>query len=69
MPANLEQLGECEVVWEEMEGWEEDITGCKTFESLPAAAQTYVRRVEELLDVPIKWIGVGPDRDDIILHA
>jgi len=69
MPANLEQLGECEVVWEEMEGWEEDITGCKTFEALPAAAQTYVRRVEDLLGVPIKWIGVGPDRDDIILHA
>ena len=67
--ASCEQLAACTVEWQEMEGWDEDISGCKTFESLPRAAQAYVRRIEELLGVPIKWIGVGPDRDDLILNA
>lgn len=66
MPASLRQLYKVRVVYEEMEGWNEDISKCQYFEDLPVNAQTYVKRVEELIGVPIKWIGVGPGRKDII---
>ncbi|MGF1716001.1 adenylosuccinate synthase [Photobacterium chitinilyticum] len=53
-------------VYEQMEGWSEDITGCRTFESLPIAAQKYVLRIEELMGVPVKMISVGPEREQMI---
>ncbi|GAB3517877.1 adenylosuccinate synthase [Photobacterium alginatilyticum] len=53
-------------VYEQMEGWSEDITGCRTFESLPVAAQKYVLRIEELMGVPVKMISVGPEREQMI---
>ena len=37
-----------------------------SFEELPVNAQKYVLRVQELLEVPIRWIGVGPNRMDQI---
>jgi adenylosuccinate synthase len=66
MPSCLQTLGECEVVYETLPGWTEDISKCKTFEELPANAQKYVLRVQELLGVPVRWIGVGPNRLDQI---
>ncbi|KAJ0399360.1 hypothetical protein ATCC90586_006815 [Pythium insidiosum] len=69
MPSNLQVLEESVVEYEEMDGWEEDISKCKTFEELPLNAQKYVLRVEELLGTHIKWIGVGQDRFDIITRA
>lgn len=66
MPANLQVLSNVEVEYEEMDGWTEDISGCRTFEELPANCQNYVLRVQELLGVPIRWIGVGPNRADVI---
>lgn len=62
MPACLKTLKECEVEYETMEGWTEDISKCEKFEDLPANAQKYVLRVQELLGVPVRWIGVGPGR-------
>ncbi|KAL4139677.1 hypothetical protein PRIC2_003172 [Phytophthora ramorum] len=66
MPSNLQLLQDSVVEYEELDGWKEDISKCKTFEELPEAAQKYVLRVEELLGTHIKWIGVGPDRFDVI---
>ncbi|RLN06214.1 hypothetical protein BBJ28_00010875 [Nothophytophthora sp. Chile5] len=66
MPSNLQLLEDSVVEYEEMDGWTEDISKCKTFEDLPVAAQKYVLRVEELLGTHIKWIGVGQDRFDLI---
>jgi len=47
-------------------GWKSDITQCRSFEELPNNAQLYVKKIEEVLKVPIKWIGVGQARDAII---
>lgn len=62
------QTAELAPVYEQMEGWDEDITGCRTFESLPVAAQKYVQRIEELMGVPVKMISVGPEREQMILR-
>jgi len=65
-PGNLEVLGNVEVEYEVLPGWDEDITGARKFSDLPVNAQNYVTRIEQILSVPISWIGVGPDRDAII---
>ncbi|SQH76689.1 Adenylosuccinate synthetase 2 [Shewanella benthica] len=55
-------------IYEEMQGWSEDITACRTFASLPQAAQAYVLRIEVLMGVPIKMVSVGPERGQMILR-
>ena len=62
-PASLVELGQCEPVYEELPGWSEDITGCRTLDELPIEAQNYVRRVSELVGVKISTFSVGPDRN------
>jgi adenylosuccinate synthase len=51
-----------EAVYEELEGWEEDLTAARSFEDLPPAARKYVQRMGELGGVPVKNLSVGPDR-------
>ena len=55
-------------VYENMQAWQEDITSCRTFESLPKAAQAYVLRIEELMGVPVSMVSVGPEREQMILR-
>ncbi len=62
-PASLEQLKRCQPIYEELPGWQEDITGCRSLDELPEAARNYVRRVGELVGVRISTFSVGPDRD------
>ena len=49
-----------------MPGWFEDIRHCRTFDELPANAQAYVRRLEELSGAPFWGVGVGPGREQSI---
>lgn len=65
-PSDLSLLEKVEVEYETMEGWMEDISGCKTFAELPEQARNYIDRIEELVNVKVKWIGVGPGREDMI---
>jgi adenylosuccinate synthase len=59
-------LEEVEILYETVPGWTEDISAARSFEELPYNAQAYVKRVEEAAGVPVKWIGVGPERDATI---
>jgi len=69
VPASASVYGRLEPIYEELEGWEEDISGARAFADLPAAAQRYVRRVEEIADVPVTWISVGPEREQLVSTA
>jgi adenylosuccinate synthase len=53
-------------VLEKLPGWKCDVSGARRFEDLPRNAQGYVRRLEELINVPVRWISVGPRRDALI---
>jgi len=66
MPSSLELLQNISVEYEVLDGWKEDISRYRTFTELPVNCQNYVRRIEQLLAVPIKWIGVGDSRDALI---
>ena len=59
-------LDKVEPVYETVPGWNEDISKAKSFEELPVNAQKYVRMIEDAAGVPVKWIGVGPARDETI---
>ena len=66
MPASLDVYSNVQVRYETMPGWNEDISNTKSFSELPPNCQAYVLRLESLLGAPIKWIGVGPGRLDMI---
>lgn len=66
MPASLSALQDVEVEFETSPGWSEDISTCRTFDELPINCQKYILRIEQLVGVPIRWIGVGPNRLDVI---
>jgi adenylosuccinate synthase len=66
VPASLDVLEKVVVEYETFPGWKTDISKCRTFEELPVNAQKYVLRCEEILEVHIRWIGVGAGRDAII---
>ena len=55
-------------VYEELPGWKTDITGCRTFEELPKEARDYITFIEELADVPVAMIAVGPSREQTIMR-
>jgi adenylosuccinate synthase len=66
MPVNQTDFHHAKPIYEELDGWWEDISTCRTFEELPANAQAYVLRLEELIGARVSAIGVGPGRDEII---
>lgn len=65
-PTSLDVLARCRPVYETLPGWGVDISGARTFEDLPDAAQNYVTFLEDLLGIPSAIISVGPGRDQII---
>ncbi|MCY9846297.1 adenylosuccinate synthetase [Vibrio caribbeanicus] len=62
------QTTELTPIYEQMESWHEDITGCRKFEELPEAARRYILRIEALMEIPITMISVGPQRDQMIIR-
>lgn len=68
-PSTISKLGRCKPVYEEVDGWEEDITKVKEFDRLPENAKRYVERIEQLTGIPVGMISVGPDRTQTITIA
>lgn len=58
MPASLRLYSKVEVEYELLPGWKEDISKCRSFDELPVNCKAYVARVQELLDVPIRWVTI-----------
>uniref|UniRef100_A0A452ENA1 Adenylosuccinate synthetase n=1 Tax=Capra hircus TaxID=9925 RepID=A0A452ENA1_CAPHI len=65
-PANQEVLNKVEVQYKTLPGWNTDISNARTFKELPINAQNYVRFIEDELQIPVKWIGVGKSRESMI---
>ena len=66
-PASLKVLGEVEPVYEELPGWQADITGIRRYEDLPLNARRYVERLSELSGARLGIVSVGPDREQTIV--
>ena len=66
-PVGAEEAAACEPMYEEMPGWTEPTVGVKLMKDLPANAQAYVKRIEELVGVPVDMVSTGPDREETIV--
>ncbi|MCK4860091.1 MAG: adenylosuccinate synthetase [Candidatus Omnitrophica bacterium] len=65
--ANLEILENCEPIYEELPGWKEKLDNVKSFKELPENAKKYIKRIEELLGVPVCIVSIGPERNQTIV--
>ena len=66
-PQAAEDFDELEPVYEELPGWQESTADVTSMAALPARAQAYVRRIEELLDIPVDLLSTGAERDSTIV--
>jgi adenylosuccinate synthase len=60
-------LQNCQPVYEEFDGWWDDLTKIRAYDKLPNNAKKYLRRIEQLLGVPISIISVSPKREQTIV--
>lgn len=67
-PHDYEVLCNVKPVYEKMPGWRQPISGVRDYNKLPAQARRYVERMEKLVGVPIKYISIGSERDEIIIR-
>lgn len=65
-PANFADLEDCKPIYEEFDGFTEDITACRTFDGLPKSVQSYIKALEEIIGCPVRMLGVGPGRDQVV---
>ncbi len=68
MPMSQSDFHHATPVFEELPGWSEDISGCRTYDELPATCRAYVEFVEERIGARISVIGVGPGREEVIVR-
>lgn len=68
MPSTLDELAKVEVEYVTLPGWSEDISKITCMEDLPENAKNYVKVVEDLLGLPVSWVGVGPARNSMLEH-
>lgn len=66
-PTSAKLLSRVEIVYETLKGWNTPTTHTKRYEDLPAEAKNYIKLIEDFVGVPVKWVGCGPSRDDIIV--
>ena len=67
LPFGSAAVAACEPVYETLPGWRESTVGVKNFADLPANAQAYLRRIEELCGAPVALVSTGPDREETIV--
>ena len=68
LPVSQTDIHHARPVYEELEGWDEDISAARSFDELPAAAQRYVLALEEMSRSRISAVGVGPDREQTVVR-
>jgi adenylosuccinate synthase len=65
-PASMRAQAAVSPVYEHMDGWQESTQGARSWADLPATAIKYIRRVEELIEVPVSLLSTSPEREDTI---
>ena len=69
LPFGPADLSPFEPVYEELPGWQVDVSAVRKWVDLPSAARTYLDRIAELTGVPVKLISVGPEREQVVDHS
>ncbi|MCW8957391.1 MAG: adenylosuccinate synthase [Gammaproteobacteria bacterium] len=66
-PVGADAIEKCEPIYEDMAGWSESTVGARNLDQLPANAQAYLKRLEQIVEVPVDIISTGPERDETII--
>ncbi len=66
-PASMKKLARCKPIYEEMPGWQEDISDVRQTDQLPVTARDYIETIEKVTGVPVSIVSVGPGREDTII--
>lgn len=67
-PNDVDDLARCKPIYETVPGWSDDITKVTKFEDLPENAKKYIARLEAILGLPVKFVSVGPGREQTIVR-
>jgi len=67
-PSEASRLSRVECVYETVDGWQQDLSKVTSFSDLPVTTRDYIRLVEDIVKTPIRFIGVGPKRSQIIIR-
>ncbi len=67
LPMDPDEIAACEPIYESFPGWTETTFGVTDYDALPKAARSYLKRIEEVVGVPIAMISTGPDREHTIV--
>ncbi len=65
-PHNADHLSRVTPIYQECPGWAEDISACRNRTDLPKNAKAYIKIIEDIVGIPVKFIGVGPKRGEVI---
>ena len=65
-PRQQRVLYDCRPLYTDLPGWSEDITTARAFDELPLQAQRYVEFIEDTVGTPVKWVSVGPEREQVV---
>jgi adenylosuccinate synthase len=68
LPSSQTAFHHAKPIYEELPGWREDITHCRTFDELPKNARAYIEFLEDIAEVPVSMIAVGPEREQTIMR-
>ncbi len=66
-PSTAEEQARAIPIYETVDGWQEDISGARSWSELPKNAQNYIQRIEALCDVPVSMVSVGPERSQLVV--
>lgn len=65
-PSTVDEVERAVPIYETLDGWQEDVSNARTPQDLPANARAYIERIQALCEVPIRWVSVGPERDQLV---
>ena len=68
IPARIDDLARAKPVYEVLPGWKTPLNKIRSYAALPAAARSYIEFIERRIGVPVKWIGTGPGREEIVVR-
>jgi adenylosuccinate synthase len=68
LPVGAESITGVEPIYEDLPGWSDTTVGVQEFDKLPQKAQTYLKRMEALCEVPVDVVSTGPDRVETIVR-
>jgi adenylosuccinate synthase len=68
IPARIDDLARAKPVYETLPGWHGSLSTCRSWTELPANARRYIEFIERQVGVPVRWIGTGPGRDEIVVR-